>query len=142
MFLWTDGEIITITKVLLTEKPHKNHVFVDVIAFRCIKSRFCCRHRFSVYKIQFVLSSSLSVCKILFLSMSSPLWRVLQATYYGGSGGGGACGYGHPNPPVARHSKMTVALNRPQFKGSVMCGSCWRVSPINLKPVTNFKCQP
>ncbi|XP_076444184.1 uncharacterized protein LOC143282430 [Babylonia areolata] len=51
-----------------------------------------------------------------------------DATYYGGAGGGGACGYGANNPPVAGHTRMTVALNQPQFLGSVMCGSCWKVA--------------
>ncbi|KAL8583685.1 hypothetical protein ACOMHN_037408 [Nucella lapillus] len=51
-----------------------------------------------------------------------------DATYYGGAGGGGACGYGAQNPPVAGHTRMTVALNQPQFMGSVMCGSCWKVT--------------
>ncbi|XP_025077461.1 uncharacterized protein LOC112554082 isoform X2 [Pomacea canaliculata] len=51
-----------------------------------------------------------------------------DGTYYGDAGGGGTCSYGVQNPPVARQVKYPVALNRPQFLNSVMCGTCWKVS--------------
>ncbi|PVD19299.1 hypothetical protein C0Q70_19786 [Pomacea canaliculata] len=51
-----------------------------------------------------------------------------DGTYYGDAGGGGTCSYGVQNPPVARQVKYPVALNRPQFLNSVMCGTCWKVT--------------
>ncbi|KAK7116585.1 expansin-YoaJ-like [Littorina saxatilis] len=51
-----------------------------------------------------------------------------DATYYGDSGGGGTCSYGVQNPPVASLAKIPVALNKPQFLNSLMCGSCWQVT--------------
>lgn len=52
----------------------------------------------------------------------------IQGTYYG-TGDGGTCSYSPPSmPPVARHINKLVALNAPQFFGSLSCGMCFRVS--------------
>ena len=51
-----------------------------------------------------------------------------QGTYYG-TGLGGTCSYSPPSmPPVSQHINKLVALNAPQFFGSLSCGMCFRVS--------------
>ncbi|XP_061174761.1 uncharacterized protein LOC133183887 [Saccostrea echinata] len=50
-----------------------------------------------------------------------------DGTYYG-AGTGGTCSYPPPSmPPVASHLDKLVALNAPQFYGSLSCGMCFRV---------------
>lgn len=50
-----------------------------------------------------------------------------DGTYYG-TGNGGTCSYSPPSmPPVSSHINKLVALNAPQFFGSLSCGMCFRV---------------
>lgn len=50
-----------------------------------------------------------------------------DGTYYG-AGESGTCSYTPPSlPPVAANIRRLVALNRPQFFGSLACGMCFKV---------------